>query len=334
VVQRISPEDIMAELTRRSLLAAAVLSPLAAQAQSAWPSGTIRIVVPFPAGGSVDTISRLVQTGLQQRLGTNVIVENRPGASGSTGSGAAAKSPPDGSTWLMVFDTHAVNPFLLPNMPFDTEKDLDPVLLIGTAPNVICTHPSRPWRSLADVIAAAKQKPDTITYGSVGTGSIGHLSMTLLAKRAGIRLVHVPYRGGGPLLNDTIAGHVDLSCASTGLLGPHLSGGKTRPLCHGGRARLPGFPDLPTVIEEGFPGFESYAWWGLFAPSGTPKPIIDRFGAEFIAAIHEERVEKQVADVQMVTLTLGGPEVLRRFLADQMRVWSEVIRENNIRGDI
>lgn len=271
---------------------------------------------------------------MQQRLGANVIVENRPGASGSTGSGAVAKSPPDGLTWLMVFDTHAVNPFLLPNMPFDTEKDLDPVLLIGTAPNVICTHPSRPWRSLADVIAAAKQNPDTITYGSVGTGSIGHLSMTLLSKRAGIRLVHVPYRGGGPLLNDTIAGHVDLSCASTGLLGPHLSGGKTRPLCHGGRTRLAGFPDLPTVIEEGFPGFESYAWWGLFAPAGTPKPIIDRFGAEFIAAIHEERVEKQVTDVQMVTLTLGGPEALRRFVADQMRVWSEVIRENNIRSDI
>ncbi len=324
----------MAELTRRSLVAAAALSPLAARAQSAWPSGTIRIVVPFPAGGSVDTISRLVQTGLQQRLGANVIVENRPGASGSTGSGAVAKSPPDGMTWLMVFDTHAVNPFLLPSMPFDTEKDLDPVLLIGTAPNVICTHPSRPWRSLADVIAAAKQKPDTITYGSIGTGSIGHLSMTLLAKRAGIRLVHVPYRGGGPLLNDTIAGHVDLSCASTGLLGPHLSGGKTIPLCHGGRTRLQGFPELPTVIEAGFPGFESYAWWGLFAPAGTPKPIIERFGAEFAAAIHEERVEKQVTEVQMVTLTLGGPEVLRKFLADQMRVWSEVIRENNIKGDI
>src|SRR5215467_13129160 len=134
----------MVELTRRSLIATALSSPLAAHAQAAWPSGTIRIVVPFAAGGSVDTISRLVQTGLQQRLGVNVIVENRPGASGSMGSGAVAKSPPDGMSWLMVFDTHAVNPFLLPGMPFDTEKDLDPVLLIGTAPNVICTHPSRP----------------------------------------------------------------------------------------------------------------------------------------------------------------------------------------------
>jgi tripartite-type tricarboxylate transporter receptor subunit TctC len=328
----------MSELTRRSLVATALLSPFAAYAQAyaqaSWPSGTIRIVVPFPAGGSVDTISRLAQTGLQQRLGANVIVENRPGASGSTGSGAVAKSPPDGMTWLMAFDTHAVNPFLLPSMPFDTEKDLDPVLLIGTAPNVICTHPSRPWRSLKEVIADAKKRPETITYGSVGTGSIGHLSMTLLANRAGIKLTHVPYRGGGPLLNDAIAGHVDLTCASTGLLGPHLSGGKTIPLCHGGRTRLPGFPSLPTVIEEGFPDFESVAWWGLFAPAGTPKPIIGRFGAEFVAALHEERVERQITEVQMIDLMLGGPDALRKFLAGQMRLWSEVIRQNNIKGDI
>src|SRR5262249_55817172 len=153
-----------------------------------------------------------------------------------------------------------------------------------TAPNVICTHPSRPWRSLKEVFAAAKGKPESITYGTIGAGSVGHLSMTLLSNRAGVKLVHVPYRGGGPLLNDAIAGHVDLSVASTGALGPHLSGGKIIPLCHGGRTRLPGFPNLPTVIEEGFPDFESVAWWGLFAPAGTPKPVIDRFSADFIAS--------------------------------------------------
>jgi tripartite-type tricarboxylate transporter receptor subunit TctC len=331
----------MPQLTRRSFVATAVLSPFAASAgadapayaQSSWSSGAIRIVVPFPAGGSVDTISRIAASGLQQRLGAAVIVENRPGASGSIGSGAVAKSPPDGMTWLMVFDTHAVNPFLLPSMPFDTEKDLDPVLLIGTAPNVLCTHPSRPWRSLKEVLDDARKRPQTITYGSIGTGSIGHLSMTLLANRAGVKLIHVPYRGGGPLLNDAMAGHVDLTCASTGLLGPHLSGGVTIPLCHGGRTRLPSFPDLPTVMEEGFPGFESYAWWGLFAPAGTPKPIIDRFGAEFAASLREERAQKQVTEVQMVDLSLGGPEALRAFLAEQMRLWSAVIRDNNIKGD-
>lgn len=324
----------MAELTRRSLIATALLSPLAAHAQAAWPSGTMRMVVPFPAGGSVDTISRMVQSGLQRRLAANIIVENRPGASGSTGSAVVAKSPPDGMTWLMVFDTHAVNPFLLPGMPFDTDRDLDPVLLIGTAPNVICTHPNRPWRSLREVIADARTRPETITYGTIGAGSVGHLSMTLLSNRAGIKLIHVPYRGGGPLLNDTLAGHVDLACASTGLLGPHLSGGQTIPLCHGGRTRLPQFPDLPTVIEEGFPDFESVAWWGVFAPAGTPAPIIERFGAAFIASIHDEKVEKEITEVQMITLSLAGPPVLRTFLADQMRTWSAVIRDNNIRGDI
>jgi tripartite-type tricarboxylate transporter receptor subunit TctC len=324
----------MAKLTRRSLIATAVLTPFVAQAQQAWPSGTIRIVVPFPAGGSVDTISRLVQTGLQQRLGANVIVENRPGASGSTGAGAVAKSPPDGLTWLMVFDTHAVNPFLLPSLPFDTEKDLDPVLLIGTAPNAICAHPSRPYKSLGDVIAAAEAKPETITYGTIGAGSIGHLSMTMLSNRAGVKLVHVPYRGGGPLLNDTIAGHVDLTCASTGLLGPHLSGGKTRPLAHTGKTRLADFPSIPTVAEEGFPGFETYAWWGVFAPAGTPKPILERFGADLVASLREERVAKQLVENQLITLSLGGPETLRKFLGEQMRLWSDVIRENNIKGDV
>jgi tripartite-type tricarboxylate transporter receptor subunit TctC len=323
----------MVELTRRAVVAAGVLSPVGAPAQQLWPSGTLRIVVPFPAGGSVDTIARLVQNGLQQRLGANVLVDNRPGASGSTGAAAVAKSPPDGMSWLMVFDTHAVNPFLLPSLPFDTEKDLDPVLLIGTAPNVICAHPTRPYRSLADVIAAARERPETITYGTIGTGSVGHLSMTLLSKRAGVKLVHVPYRGGGPLLNDTIAGHVDLSVASTGLFGPHLSGDTMRPLSQTGAVRLARFPGIPTVIEGGFPGFETYAWWGVFAPAGTPKPMVARFGADFIASIRDERAEKQVIEVQLITPTLGGPEVLRKFLAEQMHLWAAVIRENNIKGD-
>jgi tripartite-type tricarboxylate transporter receptor subunit TctC len=322
----------MIKLTRRSLVATAALAPFAAQAQS-WPSGIIRLVVPFPPGGSVDAIARMVQPGLQQRLGANVIIENRPGASGSTGTGMVAKAPPDGMTWLFVFDTHAVNPFLLPSLAFDTEKDLDPVLLIGTAPNAICAHPSRPYMSLGDVITAAKAKPETITYGTIGAGSIGHLSMTMLSNRAGVKLVHVPYRGGGPLLNDTIAGHVDLTVASTGLLGPHLSGGKTRPLAHTGKTRLADFPSIPTVMEEGFPGFETYAWWGVFAPAGTPKPIVDRFGADLVASLREERVAKQLVETQLIAMSLGGPEALRSFVREQMRLWSVVIRDNNIKGD-
>src|SRR3712207_2898627 len=153
----------MLRLTRRSLMLAGAALPLAARAQG-WPSGVIRIIVPFPAGGSVDAIARMVQPGLQQRLGATVIVENRPGGSGSIGAAAVAKAAPDGNTWLFVFDTHAVNPALIPNLPYDSQKDLDPVLLIGTAPNVLATHPSRPYRSLSDVVEAARARPRTITF--------------------------------------------------------------------------------------------------------------------------------------------------------------------------
>src|SRR5262245_6129068 len=182
-------------LTRRSLVLARVAAPFAAKAQG-WPSGTLKIVVPYPPAGSTDAMMRMIQPTLQQRLGATIIIENRPGASGSVGTAAVAKSPPDGSTWLTVFDNHAANPFVLPNLPFDTEKDLDPVLFIGTAPYLLSTGEMKPYRTLADVIAAAKATPEKVTYGSVGSGSIGHLAMAMLSKQADAKLVHVPYRGG------------------------------------------------------------------------------------------------------------------------------------------
>ena len=215
-----------------------------------------KIVVPFPPGGTVDPLARMVQPGLQQRLNTTIIIENKPGASGSLGAAQVAKSPPDGGNWLFVFDTHAVNPFLQ-SLPFDTEKDLEPVLLIGTAPNVLATHPGRPFKTFADVIAAAKAKPDSITYGSIGNGSLGHLTMVLLGQRAGVKMVHVPYRGGGPLMNDALAGHVDLAIGSAALVTPQVKGGKLRGIAQTSAARVPGLPDVPTVIESGFPGFDS-----------------------------------------------------------------------------
>ena len=214
----------MSRLTRRSLVLGAMLAPLSAHAQN-WPSGPIRIVVPFPPGASVDAVGRLAAAGLQQRLGTTVVVENRPGASGSSGSAGVAKSPPDGNTWLIVFDTHAVNPTLLPNFPFDNDKDLDPVSLIATAPYVVGCHPSRPYKTLAELVAAAREKPRTISYASVGSGSIGHLAMVLLGKQAGAEFVHVPYRGGAPAMNDVIAGHVDLLNGSAALLTPQIAAG-------------------------------------------------------------------------------------------------------------
>jgi tripartite-type tricarboxylate transporter receptor subunit TctC len=322
----------MLKLTRRAVLAGAATLPVAARAQT-WPGPVIRIIVPFPAGGSVDAIARLAQPGLQQRLGTTVLVENRPGGSGSIGAGAVAKAAPDGNTWLFVFDTHAVNPALLPNMPFDSEKDLDPILLIGTAPNVLATHPSRPYKSLGDLVEAARAKPRTLTYATVGAGSLGHLTMVLLSKQAGVELVHVPYRGGGPAINDAIGGHVDLIIASTALLNSHVQGGTLRALVQTGLKRQASLPDLPTADESGFKGFQSLAWWGVYGPAGTPKPIAERFQAELIAALQDERVHKQLVETQQVTLTFGGPDELRRFFDEQARTWGAVVRENGIRSD-
>src|SRR5215470_3531649 len=315
-----------------SLLATAVAWPCAGLAQ-AWPSGNIRIVVPYPPAGSTDVIARLVQNGLQQRLGVNIIVDNRAGASGSIGTASVAKSPPDGSTWLFVFDNHGANPFVLPTLPYDSEKDLDPVLLIGTAPYVITTHPGRPFRTLADIISAAKRAPSTISYASVGSGSVGHLALAKLSNQAGVQLVHVPYRGGGPAMNDVVAGHVDLLVGSTALSIPQIQAGVIRPVVQTGIARASALASVPTVAESGFAAFEAYAWWGVFAPAGTPKAIIERFGADLISSLREERVLKQVTETQQVALSLGGPEELRKFVAEQMRIWGPVARENNIKGE-
>jgi tripartite-type tricarboxylate transporter receptor subunit TctC len=322
------------KLTRRTLVLGAIAAPLAAQAQTpAWPPSNIRIVVAYPPGGSTDAMMRLIQPALQQRLGTTIIIENRSGASGSVGTGAVAKSPPDGNTWLAVFDNHAANPFVLPSLPYDTEKDLDPVLLIGTAPYLIATASAKPYKTVADVIAAAKAKPGTVSYGSVGSGSVGHLAMALLAQRAGVTLVHVPYRGGGPAMNDAVAGHVDLLIGSTALSMPQVGAGTLRALAQTGKDRNPFLTTVPTVSESGFPGFEAYAWWGIFAPAGTPKPIIERFSNEMAASLREERVAKQLIETQQVSLTLGGPAVLRDFVANQMKVWGKVVKDNNIKAD-
>ena len=338
----------MRTLTRRLILLAAMTAPLVSHldanaqgnpqagtpgAPQGWPAGTIKLVVPYPPGGSTDVIARLVQPCLQQRLATTVIIENRAGASGSVGTAAVAKSPADGGTWLIVFDNHAANPFVLPDLPYDTEKDLDPVLFIGTAPYVVSTQAQKPFKTLADVIAAAKAKPGAVSYASVGSGSVGHLAMALLSKQAGVRLVHVPYRGGGPAMNDAVAGHVDLLVGSTALSIPQIKAGTIRGVVQTGKARTATLGALPTVGESGFPGFEAYAWWGVFAPAGTPKAIVGRFGAELTACVREERVASQLTDTQQVSLVLGGPEELRKFVGEQMRVWGAVAREQDIKAD-
>lgn len=326
----------MPGMTRRSLVLAAALMPIAArtgaQAQT-WPSGPIRIVVPFPPGGSVDALARLAQIGLGQRLGATIVIENRSGASGSSGTAAVAKSAPDGNTWLFVFDTHAVNPVLLPSYPIDNDRDLDPVMLIATAPYVVARHPSRPYATLPELIRAAKASPGSISYASVGSGSIGHLAMVLLGKEAGVEMIHVPYRGGGPAMNDAIAGHVDLIVGSAALLMPQIQSGAIKAVFQMGPTRLVALADVQTVAEGGYPGAQATTWWGAYAPAGTPKPIVERFRTALIASLREERVAKQLTETQQMSLVLSTPGDLREFAAEQARIWGGVVRDNHIISD-
>jgi tripartite-type tricarboxylate transporter receptor subunit TctC len=321
--------------TRRRFIAGGLAAPATLLAPKfafgqAWPVPQITLIAPFPAGGTVDQMCRLVQNGLQTKLGATIIVENKPGAQGSIGANVVAKAKPDGGTWLFVFDTHAVNPALQP-LPFNTETDLEPVLLIGTSPHILCAHPSRPWKAFEDLRAAAKKDPGRINYGSIGTGSLGHLTTVLLAKKAGIELTHVPYRGGAPLLNDAIAGHVDLSMASSALVNTQIGSNGLIPLLQTGSARAGNAKNTPTAIEAGFAGFESYAWWGVFAPKGTPKELVDRMRTTLIEILKEPGPNKQITETMQITPVFGGTEELRTWLVKQMKLWGEVVRENDIK---
>ena len=326
----------MSDLSRRAILAllgsGACLpaSVPSAWAQSAWPPVTL--VVPFPPGGSTDALGRLLALGAQQRLGTSVIVENKAGAMGSIGSAQVAHGNPDGSIFLVTFDSHATIPALIEKPPLDVERDLEPVLLVGTAPYVVVANPSRGFNTFADVIAAAKRTPGAVTYASAGPGTIGHLAMVLLGKQAGATMTHVPYKGSGPAINDAVAGHVDLMTASVAILLPQIEAGRLKALMQMGPRRADALKNVPTAVESGFPGFEASAWWGVFAPKGTPPAILARASAAFSDVLRQDTVSRQLRETQQIDLTLEGPERLKKFLDRQIEVWGAVIRENNIKA--
>lgn len=322
----------MPQLTRRVLLTAtAALAAPAIQAQPAWPSGTIRVVPPFPAGGSTDALARLLQPHLTRILGVNVIVENRPGASGSLGTGAVARSAPDGNSWVLVFDTHAVNPALIPNMGFETEA-MTPLLLFGTAPMVLTAHRTRPFKTFAEMAVAAKARPDTLTYGSIGNGSLAHLTMALVGRAAGLQLVHVPYRGGGPLALAALAGEVDMPIATRPAIGVHVDSGALVPLAQTGATRSPSMPDVPTLAEVGVPGIDARAFWGFLGPAGIPAPIKSRMEAALREALAVPEVRARVLALG-IDLDPKGEAEFGPFLSRQIATWGRVVRENGIRPD-
>jgi tripartite-type tricarboxylate transporter receptor subunit TctC len=322
---------------RRPLLAAALsllagLLPLAAQAQ-AWPTkGPIRLVAVFPPGGSVDQVARILAPALQQQLGQTVVVENKGGASGAIGTGEVARATPDGTTFGVVFDTHGVNPALQPKIAFDTRRDLVTVALVGTSPMVISTHADQPYKSFTEVATAAKAGSKGITYGTIGNGSLGHLAVTLLAKGAQLELVHVPYKGGGPLMQDAIAGHVPLSIGSVFVAKPHIDSGKLRPLAVTTAQRNAALPNVPTLAEQGFRNFDAPAWWAVIAPAKTPAEVVQRMNAEINKALQNPEVAAKLAQ-QGIVVNIGTPAQAQAFVERQLDTWAKVVKDNHIQAD-
>ena len=316
----------------RFLIAITILGAASVASAQEWPTKPVKFVSPYPPGGSVDPLARLFAAKLSDSLKQQFIVENRTGASGIIGTDYVAKSAPDGYTFVFIFDTHAVHQALNPNLPFDPVKDFAPVMIVGTAPMAITTGAMKPYRTFADVIAAAKAKPDTVTLGNVGNGSLAHLTTIVVNQAAGIHLVPVPYKGGGPLSTDLMGGQVELGMASTAAQAQHVRGGKMRALVLTGDKRSHTMPDVPTLREQGI-DVVAHAWWGILAPAGTPRPIIDKLLSELNKALNLPDVKKMLGETLGMDVVALSPKATQKWIVEQMARWGKVVRENNIRTE-
>ena len=319
-------------LTALVALFATLTTALPAAAQD-WPNKPVRLVVPFPPGGSVDQLARLVSARLSDALKQQFVVENRAGAGGTIGTAFVAKAPPDGYTFAVVFDSHGVNQTLVPNLPFDTAKDFAPVMLVGRAPYVIATQEAKPWKNFSEVVRAAKAQPEVLTVGSVGNGTLGHLALILAQQSGGFKLTHAPFAGGGPMMQNVLGGQIDMGIGSIALLSAHVKGGKVRALAVAGESRSSAMPDVPTLIEQGFPGLTAYAWWGIFAPAGTPKPIVDKMNAELVKVFNNPEVRKSLIESQGMELIVSTPEALQQWTLADIARWGKVVRDNGVKID-
>ena len=320
-------------LTKRAkqLLWIASLLPTLAFSQ-AWPTKQpIKLVAVFPPGGSVDQVSRIIAPVLSQQLGQSVVVENKGGASGVIGTASVLSAPADGYTFAVVFDTHGVNQSLIPNMPYDSKKDIVPLILVGTSAMVLTSNVGNEYKTFADVVAAAKAKKN-VSFGTIGNGSLGHLAMALLGKNANLEFNHIPYKGGGPLMVDAVAGHVPLSIGSVFVTKPHIDSGRLRPLAVTTSKRVPDLPNVPTVAESGFAGFDAPAWWAILAPAKTPPEVLKRMNEEINKALKTPEIAKKL-DAQGIDIFGGTPAAADAFIGKQIDIWAKVVKDNGIKPD-
>jgi tripartite-type tricarboxylate transporter receptor subunit TctC len=296
-----------------------------------WPTKPVKVIAVFPPGGSVDQVARILGQQMSLQTGQTFIVDNRGGASGSIGTAAIAKAEPDGYTIGVVFDTHAVNPSLIPNLPFDTLKDLTPLMLVGTGGMALVTNVAQPYKSFHDVVAAAKAKPGSVAYGTIGAGSIGHLTMTQLGNQLGVEFNHIPYRGGGPLMSDAIANQVPLAIGSVFLVSPHVASGRLRAIAVTSLKPDPSLPGVEPIAAQGVAGFEVYTWWGVFAPGNMPAPLAKRIYEELAKAVNTPAVREKLA-AQGMEVSGAPADQLDAFVRKEMVRWAKVIKDNNIRS--
>ena len=316
------------------LIVAAVLALGAIAAQAAdYPTRPITLVVPYAAGGGNDVIARIVAEKMSASLGQSVVIENRGGAGGTIATRQVAKSEPDGYTLLIATSSLAINPSLYPNVGYDPRKDFAPIGLIASGANVVMVNTTVPVKSIAELIALAKQKPGELNFASTGTGSSVHLAAELFAGMAGIKINHVPYKGSGPALNDLVGGHVTMMfgtmASSAGLV---KDGAKVRALAVTGLKRSALFPELPTVAESGLPGYESVLHYGIVAAAGTPRPIVDRLNAALNAALANEDVKQRLAVEGAEALPTSSDEYAADIAAEETK-WSEIIRKSGMKAE-
>jgi tripartite-type tricarboxylate transporter receptor subunit TctC len=322
-----------ADLTRRGVLAAAASAALtgATKAQTAWPERPVRVMVPYPPAGGADTTARIMYAKLSEILGQQFAVENRGGAGGTIGEEVVAKAAPDGYTILHDATAFSVNGALYANLPFDYRKDFDPVFLVSLVPNILVVTPSAPVQTVADLIALAKASPGGIDMASSGNGTRQHLCLEMFRQRTGIKINHIPYRGGGLALTDVMAGQVQYFFSNGSSVVGLIKGGKVRALAlaHTGKGRLASLPDIPPISET-LPGFEAYEWNGVFVPHDTPPAIVQILNASLNAALVSPQVSARFAELNIESRQ-NTPAEFRAYVESQMELWSRVVKEANIK---
>jgi len=311
---------------------AAMLLAASLPALAAYPEHPIKLIVPVPPGGGVDILSRAIGAKMSQSMGQPVVVENKAGASAAIGTELLAKSPPDGYTIMMGYSAHATNPIFVPKLPYDTSRDFAAIAHVGYIPLILVVNASSPYKSVQDLIAAAKAKPGQLQFASGGAGAGAHLSGELLKTTANVDVVHVPYKGNAPALTDLLGGQVTMMFDTITTALPHVKTGKLRALAVTSPKRSPLAPDIPTMIEAGLPDFDISAWYVMFAPAGTPKDVMARLNAEVNKAIADADLRRTLGE-QGVEFTGGTPEDADRFVRGEVERWSRIIKTKGMTGN-